>query len=180
MTTRLGFELQLVTVRNAGAFLDDPLGAPADFVDYLAERLGIADTSDVKTYGERSMTRLERQWEIRSAESWREFSDVGGDLGEWIEARAPGRPGTGRRRCSTAVAWLRERKVLLPGCRRWCGLWRLGVRRRISGFGRRCTIAARPSEPVSGRPCPLRVSGSSPGGNFCDRGCRHHRLVLLL
>ena len=40
---KLGFSLQLVTVRNVGAFLDDPLDVPVEVVDYLAEQLEIAD-----------------------------------------------------------------------------------------------------------------------------------------
>ncbi len=97
---KLGFSLQLVTVRNAGAFLDDPLDVPVELVDYLAEQLGIDDASCVKSYGERAMTRLEHQWEIRRAEKWREFSEVEGELGEWIEARA-WTTGDGPKRCST-------------------------------------------------------------------------------
>ena len=112
---RLGFALQLVTVRNAGAFLEEPLGVPAELVDYLAEQLGIEDASCVKSYGERSMTRLEHQWEIRRAEVWREFSDVEGELGEWIEARAWTTGDGPKALFDAAVGWLRERKVLLPG-----------------------------------------------------------------
>ncbi len=91
---KFGFSLRLVTVRNVGVFLDDPLDVPVELVDYLVEQLDIADASCVKSYGERAMTRLEHQWEIRRAERWRECSE--GDLGEWIEAQV-----TGRRRCST-------------------------------------------------------------------------------
>lgn len=62
---KLGFAVQLVTVRYVGRFLDDPLEAPTKLVDYLAEQLAIDDPSCVKSYDERSMTRLEHSWEIR-------------------------------------------------------------------------------------------------------------------
>ncbi len=37
---KLGFGLQLVTVRWAGAFLEDPLDVPAVVLDFVAEQLG--------------------------------------------------------------------------------------------------------------------------------------------
>jgi hypothetical protein len=42
--TRLGFVLQLVTVRWAGAFLENS-DVPASVVDFVAEQLGIVDPS---------------------------------------------------------------------------------------------------------------------------------------
>ena len=42
---RLGFALQVVTVRNLGMFLADPLDVPPELVDYLAEQLGVEDPS---------------------------------------------------------------------------------------------------------------------------------------
>jgi hypothetical protein len=47
---RLGFALQVGTVRAKGLFLEDPLDVPWLVVDYLAEQLGIADASVVKGY----------------------------------------------------------------------------------------------------------------------------------
>jgi hypothetical protein len=47
---KLGFSLQLVTVRWAGAFLEDPLDVPVVVLDFVAEQLGIADPSGVKKY----------------------------------------------------------------------------------------------------------------------------------
>lgn len=40
---RLGFAVQMTTVRFLGVFLDDPTDVPAEVVDYLAEQLGVAD-----------------------------------------------------------------------------------------------------------------------------------------
>jgi TnpA family transposase len=115
---KLGFALQLVTVRNVGAFLDDPLDVPVELVDYLAEQLGIVDSSCVKSYGEREKTRFEHVWELRQAGGWHEFSVVENELGEWIEARAWTTGDGPKALFDVAVSWLRERKVLLPGVTR--------------------------------------------------------------
>src|SRR5699024_12747364 len=56
---RLGFSVQLGTVRYLGTFLSDPLEAPTAVVDFLAAQLEITDASCVKAYGQRSAT----QWE---------------------------------------------------------------------------------------------------------------------
>jgi TnpA family transposase len=61
---RLGFSLQLVTVRYLGTFLADPLDVPTEVVDYVAEQLGISDPSCLKAYMGREKTRFEHQWEI--------------------------------------------------------------------------------------------------------------------
>jgi TnpA family transposase len=37
---RLGFGLQLVTVRHLGRFLEDPLDVPTAVVDYVASQIG--------------------------------------------------------------------------------------------------------------------------------------------
>ncbi|HEV2450757.1 MAG TPA: DUF4158 domain-containing protein, partial [Streptosporangiaceae bacterium] len=61
---RLGFSLQLVTLRYVGTFLADPLEVPTEVVDYLAEQLAIPDPSCLKAYMGREKTRFEHQWEI--------------------------------------------------------------------------------------------------------------------
>ena len=64
---RLGFALQVVTVRNLGMFLADPLDVPSELVGYLAEQLGIEDPSFLPEYLERRPTRFEHQAEIQQA-----------------------------------------------------------------------------------------------------------------
>jgi len=47
---RLGFSLQMTTVRSLGLFLADPLDVPNAVLEYLANQLDIADPSCVKRY----------------------------------------------------------------------------------------------------------------------------------
>src|SRR5664280_2593075 len=57
---RLGFGVQLTTVRYLGRFLADPLdGVPVEVVDYLAEHLEVADPSCLKRYAQRAETHRE-------------------------------------------------------------------------------------------------------------------------
>ncbi|MGH3411194.1 MAG: DUF4158 domain-containing protein, partial [Streptosporangiaceae bacterium] len=64
---KLGFALQLVTVRYVGTFLEDPLEVPVPVLDFVAGQLGIGDSSCVKRYTEREKTRFDHVWEIQRA-----------------------------------------------------------------------------------------------------------------
>jgi len=112
---RLGFSLQLVTVRALGTFLTDPLDVPPPVVDYLAEQLGIADPSCVKNYLEREKTRFEHQWGIVEAGQWRDFGQAEAELTQWVDDRAWTTGDGPKAIFDGAVGWLRERRVLLPG-----------------------------------------------------------------
>jgi hypothetical protein len=59
--SRLGFALQLTTVRYLGAFLDDPTEVPVRVLDYLAEQLQIRKPAVVRGYLARDMTRFEHR-----------------------------------------------------------------------------------------------------------------------
>jgi hypothetical protein len=72
---RLGFALQIGTVRCAGRFLEDPIDVPWPAVDYLAEQLGIADPSCIKRYVDRIKTAYEHAWEIRDAYGYHQFEE---------------------------------------------------------------------------------------------------------
>lgn len=59
MHNRLGFAVQLITVRVVGRFLTDPLAVPWPVVESLAGQLGIADASVLKLYAQRGQTGYE-------------------------------------------------------------------------------------------------------------------------
>jgi hypothetical protein len=111
---RLGFSLQLVTVRCLGTFLSDPLDVPWEVVDYVAGQLNVADASCVKAYLEREKTRFEHQWEIARADGWQDFAAAEEELTRWVDDRAwttGDGPGT---LFGASVGWLRGRQTLLP------------------------------------------------------------------
>ncbi|MGW0860736.1 DUF4158 domain-containing protein, partial [Streptomyces sp. NPDC002690] len=120
---RLGFAVQLTTVRFQGRFMPDPRQVPHDVAEYLAEQLGIEDASVLAEYGERDGTARSHAGEIQQD--------------GWLAGlrRGPGRAGgvAGRARAWTTgegpkalfdavVGWLRERRVLLPGVSRFARL----------------------------------------------------------
>jgi hypothetical protein len=112
---KFGFALQLVTVRHVGMFLEDPLDVPVVVLEFVAEQLGIEDSSCVKRYTERDKTRFDHAWEIARVYHLKEFTEVEGELRAWVTARS-WTSGDGPKAIFTdAVAWLRERDVLLPG-----------------------------------------------------------------
>ena len=112
---RAGFALQLVTVRWLGTFLEDPLDVPGEVLDFVAGQLGMADPSQVKRYTEREKTRFDHQWEIRRARGYREFADAEAEFSGWVAARSRTTGDGPKAIFADGVAWLRERKVLLPG-----------------------------------------------------------------
>jgi len=114
---RLGYALQLGTVRFLGTFLDDPLDVPWAVVEYLAQQLGVPDASVVKDYAERIKTPYEHRWEITQANGYRQLETerVAAELRGFLAARAWTRPERPTVLFDQAVAWLRTKKVLLPG-----------------------------------------------------------------
>ncbi|GAC55078.1 putative transposase [Gordonia amicalis NBRC 100051 = JCM 11271] len=113
-SNRLGFALQLVTVRYLGMFLPDPLDVPGE-VDYLAEQLEIADPSCVKSYTDREKTRFEHAWEIQRREGLVSYAQVEAELLTWIADQAWMTGDGPKALLAGAVDWLRKRNALLPG-----------------------------------------------------------------
>ncbi|MFI6368334.1 DUF4158 domain-containing protein [Nocardia sp. NPDC050630] len=112
---RVGFALQVVTVRHLGMFLSDPLDVPAEVLAYVAEQLDITDPACVKSYVDRDKTKLEHAWEIQREYGLVAFAEVEAELSAWIVDQS-WMTGDGPKAISDgAVAWLRERQALLPG-----------------------------------------------------------------
>jgi uncharacterized protein DUF4158 len=84
---RLGFAVQLGTVRFLGAFLADPTEVPAEVATTLAQRIGIADPGCLVRYRDRK-ARWQHASEIRQAYGYREFADPGAQwrLLRWLYA----------------------------------------------------------------------------------------------
>jgi TnpA family transposase len=84
---RLGFAVQLGTVRFLGTFLSDPLDVPTEVVEYQAGQLAIGDLSCLRAYAERMMTPYEHAWEIRREYGYREFGEAEEELRSFVAAR---------------------------------------------------------------------------------------------
>lgn len=112
---RLGFAVQVVTVRHLGMFLADPLDVPPALIEYLAEQLEISDPSMVKRYTDREKTKLEHAWEIQQVYGLKPFGEMESELTSWIVDQA-WMTGDGPKAIfGDAVTWLRKRQALLPG-----------------------------------------------------------------
>ncbi len=113
---RLGFALQILTVRFLRTFLSNPIEVPAIIIDHVARQLGIVDVACLSRYLEREQTRHAHRAEICSAYGYQDFGFPWPfRLTRWLYLRA----WFGNERPSLlfdqATAWLSERKVLLPG-----------------------------------------------------------------
>lgn len=114
---RLGFAVQLGTVRFLGTFLPDPTDVPWVVASYVAAQLGIADPGVLKQYASREGTNRLHAGEIQQTYGYRDFAEVAvqQDLAGWLHARtrlASERPSV---LFDLATARLLDSKVLLPG-----------------------------------------------------------------
>ncbi|TYC50262.1 Tn3 family transposase [Zoogloea oleivorans] len=113
---RLGFAVQLGTLRYLGTFLEDPLAVPAPVLHTLAKQLRIKTFDDAKAY-----STCEQRWqhatEIQTHYGYVEITErqIGFHLTRWLYALC----WTGTDRPTVlferAVTWLVTHKVLLPG-----------------------------------------------------------------
>ncbi|MBI3605209.1 MAG: DUF4158 domain-containing protein [Nitrospirae bacterium] len=114
---RLGFSLQLCTVRFLGTFLPDPTSVPKMIVKHLAKQLSVSDPGCLKQYMERSSTHREHAGEIQSFYGYHDFSDQPEHfrLVRWLYTRtwlSAERPIV---LFDLITARLVEKKILLPG-----------------------------------------------------------------
>jgi hypothetical protein len=113
---RLGFALQLTTVRFLGTFLDDLTTLPEVVIHTVSKQLDINDRNALSAYDD-NRQRWAHTTEIRTRFGYREFVDpsVGFRLTRWLYALC----WTGTERPSVlfdrATAWLLANKILLPG-----------------------------------------------------------------
>jgi hypothetical protein len=113
---RLGFALQITTVRFLGTLLSDPTDMPRGAVAYVAAQLGV-DAISLETYSRRTTTHNEHAAQIRRAYGYRNFGEGPHHLRllrylyerAWLSAERPSVL------FDLATAWLVGYKVLLPG-----------------------------------------------------------------
>jgi hypothetical protein len=114
---KLGFALQLTSVRFLGTFLAEPTAVPSNVVAYVAAQLGIHDAACLADYAARPTTAWEHAAEIRRVYEYRDFSDPAASFRlvrllyqrAWLSTESPSVL------FDLATAWLVERQVLLPG-----------------------------------------------------------------
>jgi TnpA family transposase len=114
---KLGFGLQLATVRFLGTFLNDPTDVPQVVVSYIAKQLNINDKSCLQQYLQRPPTRHAHAAEIRNKYGYYDFNEPPWRfrLVRWLYGRTWLSNERPRVLFDLSTAWLVERKVLLPG-----------------------------------------------------------------
>ena len=114
---RLGFAVQLGTVRFLGIFLPRPTEVPDGVVRFVATQLGIRDTTSFARYAQRTASHREHASEIQKRYGYRPSSDPAESfqLLRWLYTRATLSAERPSVLFDRATARLVERKVLLPG-----------------------------------------------------------------
>ena len=113
---RLGFALQLSTVRYLGTFLDDPIAVPSSVLQSLSQQLAIHTLDGLQSY-RKGEQREEHVTKIRKRYGYGDITEprVGFRMTRWLY----GVCWTGTERLGAlfdrATAWLLAHKILLPG-----------------------------------------------------------------
>lgn len=114
--TRLGFALQLCTIRFLGTFLPDPIDVPHNVILTLASQLNIADLTVLARYRE-GETRHDHVHEIMQEYGYHDFTSQPEHFRflRWLYIRAWWSEERLTVLFDLAMARLIERRVLLPG-----------------------------------------------------------------
>lgn len=114
---RLGFALQLGTVRFLGTFLANPVEVPPSVIAYVGQQINVLETACLPRYLERKQTRHAHSTEIRKFYQYQDFKDPRWRfrLTRWLYARAWLTNERPSHLFDLASHWLMQRKVLLPG-----------------------------------------------------------------
>lgn len=114
---RLGFAVQLGTVRFLGTFLHNPLDVPFLVISYLAEQLNITDTNCLCHYLERVNTQWEHTQLIKESYGYQDFTAQPNHwrLVRWLYERAWVSAESPSVLFDITTAQLLENKILLPG-----------------------------------------------------------------
>lgn len=113
---KLGYALQLTTLRFLGTFLPNPIDVPHEVVNYIAKQLRIELPVELECYMDRKATRSVHCTEIKTLLDYQDLNGIRGyRLARWLYDQAwfgNERPSILFERCTF---WLISRKVLLPG-----------------------------------------------------------------
>lgn len=114
---RLGFSVQLATVRFLGTFLANPIEVPKTVVDYLAQQLNLSDGTSLSRYLDRSPTHREHAGLIQRHYGYRDFSTQPEHwrFVRWLYERAWVGTEAPSVLFDIATTQLLEQKILLPG-----------------------------------------------------------------
>jgi TnpA family transposase len=128
---RLGFALQITSIRFLGCFLSDWNVVPINVQHFVAAQLSISDIDVLIEYAKRETTEREHTALIRTHYGYREISDCKFSLSRLLYVRAwisNERPSL---MFDFATAWLIQNKVLLPGVST-LSRWIIEIRKRVS------------------------------------------------
>ena len=114
---RLGFALQLTSVRFLGTFISDFTKVPVNVQIFVAQQLSINEVSVLTDYAQRNTTKRDHTALIRKNYGYHEFTDPPWPFRlsrllytrAWISNERPSLM------FDIATAWLIQHKVLLPG-----------------------------------------------------------------
>jgi hypothetical protein len=114
---RLGFAIQLCTVRFLGTFLINPIDVPQGVINYLASQLDIADVGCLPNYLSRPTTHWIHAQAIKKHYGYRDFSSQPEHWRtvRWLYQRAWIGGESPSMMFDLTTARLVEQKILLPG-----------------------------------------------------------------